>query len=228
MPPVVRFQGKRKDQMTGHYEQGDNSNTHFAILALWAARRHDLPVDDALLATYQRFAKTQYEDGGWGYDNRGTTSSMTCVGLLGLAMGQALAPDLVDPDPKKAKENADKSFRKDPVVQKAFQRLAKYIGDPSDAKQEIMTDDVYFLWSLERVAMLHDVETIGGKDWYGWGLMQILPHQHPLGAWASAVGDGGINAHIKTCFALLFLKRSNLVYDLRETIRLRSGFRPER
>ena len=28
--------------------------------------------------------------------------------------------------------------------------------------------EMYFLWSVERVAMLYDLKTIGGRDWYAW------------------------------------------------------------
>src|SRR5262249_21703128 len=45
----------------------DSSNTQFAILALWVARRHGLPVDGALLAAEKRFRATVTPDGGWNY-----------------------------------------------------------------------------------------------------------------------------------------------------------------
>ncbi|HMC89288.1 MAG TPA: hypothetical protein VKI17_07055, partial [Gemmataceae bacterium] len=46
---------------------GDNSNTQFAIIALWAARRQGVPVDKALANAATRFRTTQHPDGGWGY-----------------------------------------------------------------------------------------------------------------------------------------------------------------
>src|SRR5262245_17718069 len=46
---------------------GDNSNTQFAVLGLWVARRHGLPVDDALARTDAYFRRTQNSDGGWAY-----------------------------------------------------------------------------------------------------------------------------------------------------------------
>src|SRR5205814_1064799 len=81
---------------------GDNSNTQFAVLALWAARRHGIPVENALSRTTLRFRNSQNGDGGWGYRPEGSgltaglgfggsTPSMICAGLLGVALGHGLA-----------------------------------------------------------------------------------------------------------------------------------------
>jgi hypothetical protein len=86
----------------------DNSNTQFAVLALWVARRYGLPVDDALGETEKRFRRSQDPGGGWGYQSGGTmsigrpppsavmagvgpwyiqpTPAMTCAGLLGMGL----------------------------------------------------------------------------------------------------------------------------------------------
>ena len=45
----------------------DNSNTQFAALGLWVARRHGLPVDKALARLDRRFRASQSADGGWAY-----------------------------------------------------------------------------------------------------------------------------------------------------------------
>lgn len=65
----------------------DNSNTQFAILGLWAARKHGVPVEEAFDLIQQRFLHTQCSNGGWPYAGRGIpgSPSMTCAGLLGLA-----------------------------------------------------------------------------------------------------------------------------------------------
>ena len=44
----------------GAARSDDNSNTQFAMLALWAARRHDVPVEVALGLVEQRFRATQH------------------------------------------------------------------------------------------------------------------------------------------------------------------------
>lgn len=73
----------------------DNSNTQFAVLALWLARKHGVPVDTALDLVERRFLLTQTRTGGWPYTGPTVTSagaiiaegspSMICAGLLGLA-----------------------------------------------------------------------------------------------------------------------------------------------
>src|SRR5206468_2612465 len=68
----------------------DNSNTQFAILGLWVAQRHGLPVAKALARVEARFRNSQNFDGGWGYtpgNGVGSSTAMTCAGLLGLAVG---------------------------------------------------------------------------------------------------------------------------------------------
>ncbi len=87
---------KTQELLTG---TTDNSNSQFAILALWAARRHDLPMDRTLYLMAQRYRLTQNADGGWGYHQIAATAPpMTAVGLLGLAVGVGLAEDRTPPD----------------------------------------------------------------------------------------------------------------------------------
>jgi hypothetical protein len=80
-------------------------------------------------------------------------------------------------------------------------------------------ENLYFLWSVERVAMLYNLKTIGGKDWYDWGAQLLVQNQLAEGSWRSKQYHGSAPI-IDTCFALLFLKRSNLVQDLTDNLRL--------
>ena len=69
--------------------------------------------------------------------------------------------------------------------------------------------DLYFLWSLERMTVIYDLKKVGDVDWHEWGTDIILEHQEEDGSWQErfpGVPD--------TCFALLFLRRANLVKDL--------------
>ena len=211
--PVVGVNASKGKQKAKH-GGGDNSNTQFALLGLWAARRHDVPTEYSLLLGKQRFDISQNKEGGWGYlMGQPSTKTMTCVGLIGLAMGHgALAGD-------------GKATSQDPAIQDGLRALSKHIGTPSkDPNAKPPMENMYFLWSLERVAMLYDLKTIGGKDWYGWGAQILLPNQHADGHWLGS-NYPGHTPHLDTCFALLFLKRSNLVPDLTENLRLRMVIR---
>ena len=58
MLPVVQNQGRGKGNHQlrfGPGGGGDNSNTQFALLALWAARRHAIPSDSAILSRLSAF-----------------------------------------------------------------------------------------------------------------------------------------------------------------------------
>lgn len=183
--------------------EGDNSNTQFAILGVWAARRHGVPVGQSLGLIDARFRGSQNDDGSWGYHGKESSNldSMTCAGLLGLAVGrgrlqeQTLAPD--------------------PAMERGLAYLGKRIGELPGVSGRGNTivgakslGDLYFLWAVERVGMIHNLKTIAGKDWYAWGVPLIVDHQNPDGSWNS--GHGPI---ADTCFALLFLKRVNLLRD---------------
>jgi hypothetical protein len=220
--PVVRRSVTPKLPLTP--SASDNSNTQFALLALWTARRHGVPVDAALLAADERFRGLQQAHGKWGYDlnqpphNYG---SMTAVGLIGLAVGLGVKAEWQPAVAKRAKADPD-----DPVIRKGLEQLAAYIGTPVKGPDEPGPPgkDLYFMWALERTAMLYGLDTISGKDWYGWGAQLLLAKQQEDGSWF----NGGYPFSAKpldTCFALLFLKRSNLVRDLTEKLRLHMPIR---
>lgn len=83
-----------------------NSNTQFAILGLWTARKHGVPVGPSFNLVVHRFRRSQATDGGWAYAfiNGGGNASapaMTCCGLIGLAVGYALGIDAADPNNNK-------------------------------------------------------------------------------------------------------------------------------
>ncbi len=136
---------------------------------------------------------------------------MTCVGLLCLAMGQGAVPTVTDPGVKNKLAN--------PAIQKALDTLGKSVGSPSPANARPPMENLYLLWSVERVAVLYDLKTIGGKDWYGWGAQILLANQRVDGNWTNG-GYTGAADPLDTSFALLFLKRANLVQDLTENLRL--------
>ena len=211
MLPVVALNWAKGNVNVQRGWNEDNSNTQFALMGLWAARRHEVPTEFSLLLSKQRFVKSQNNGGGWGYRvGIGSSDAMTCVGLLGLAMGHGVLP-----------EAAGKGKLADPTIQAGLTALGQYIGTPSkEPNARPPMQNLYFLWSVERVAMLYDLKTIGGKDWYGWGAQTLLPNQFADGHWNCNRQYHGAADHTDTCFALLFLKRSNLVPDLTENLRL--------
>jgi hypothetical protein len=193
----------------------DNSNTQFATLALWVGRRYGFPIEAALTRIDARFRLTQNLDGGWAYQSTPgevpsrdrSTATMTAAGLLGLAVAHGVAAER-----KEGKERPDPA--KDRSLRAALVALGTAIGHPVGklgAPVPIAGGrSYYFLWSLERVAVALDLETIGNKNWYQWGAEILVANQRPDGAWHGEYPMGGVD----TCFALLFLRRSNLSRDL--------------
>lgn len=212
--PVPEAKGKKP---TRKMEGADNSNTQFALLALWRASKHDLPLSFTFALAEQRF-RTLQTRAGWPYyfGSSRCNGSMTCVGLLGLAIGRGSRTT----DGAKRGEKAE-----DEAISTGLQALSAYMKDPFDDKSlgAILgpkgTPNFYFLWSVERVGVLCSLKTIGGRDWHRWGLETILPAQRKDGSWVGR-GSGGFPV-VDTCFALLFLKRSDLLPDLRERLQQR-------
>jgi hypothetical protein len=197
---------KRNDPIVG---TTDNSNTHFAMLAVWAARKHEVPVERPLTLLANRYRTSQGVDGTWGYDyarnGGGGSPSITCVALLGLAIGHVVDPDLaVRPE-------------QDPQVFKAFAWLSGRVGQPAGTTVNRPTPKsaggLYYMWAMERIAVLYDVRSLDKKDWYLWGAEILLSHQRPQGNWEDA-GQHVEHPALSTALALLFLKRANLTPDL--------------
>jgi hypothetical protein len=197
-------------------DHSDNSNTQFAILGVWVASRHGVPTERALIQVARRFRATQGPQGGWIYPyampGMDGSPAMTGAGLLGLAVGLGTArSENVAPDDKATPPH-------DVAVEKGLRYLAREIGQPLglNAPRPALgrgPTNLYFLWTLERVAVLFNLRQIDGKDWYRWGAEVVVGAQGQDGDWQTG-GYPGSLPPIDTSFALLFLRRANLVQDL--------------
>jgi hypothetical protein len=195
-------------------DRSDNSNTQFAILGVWAASRHGLPMDTALAHIARRFRLSQHPNGSWSYNmwSNDERPSMTGVGLLGLAVGLGLtaAPD--------SPRDSGQAPPRNPAVEKGLSNLALSIGNALGWKAPGRGRgrggiNLYFLWTVERVGVLFNLKEIDGKDWYRWGAELLVDSQNDDGSW-SVGGYHGATPTVDTCLALLFLKRANPVHDL--------------
>jgi len=201
---LVPPRGKGLDEKGPLGGVGDNSNTQFAVLGLWAARRHGVDVVKAFTRVEERFRKSQGTDGGWGYvPGLPSTPSMTCAGLQTLAMSHGLAREL-----EKQGGKAPPALAKDRALRSGLLALGTVVGN-NPGKGQGMTRGHYFLWSVERLAVALGLETIGNRNWHAWGAQLLLASQAADGAWWGEHGPD-----IDTCFALLFLRRVNLTKDL--------------
>lgn len=215
LPPKLRRIVEQQDNFVQVGFGGDNSNTQFALLALWVAQRQGLPAQPSLARVDRYFRGIQNPDGSWGYSGRSKQwrDSMTCAGLLGLAVGRSVL--------KKPRADGKETPEKDEAITNGFRYLAQSIETPEPVVRDgggfIGADahgDLYYLWSLERVAMVYDLSVIGGKDWYAWASQEIVKAQRPGGSW-----EEGLPGAVDTSFALLILKRVNVAKDLTSNIK---------
>ncbi len=196
---------KREHEVVG--QTTDNSNTQFAILALWAAQRHQVPLKRTLALVVRRFYLSQAADGSWTYayvpgGGANDRPAMNCVGLLGLAVGLGLT-DGQDANPAIP----------DARILKGFVAMSPRVGTPKGRMVNLPQPNLYELWSIERVAVLYNLSTIAGKDWYRWGAEALVANQNSPGFWTNG-GYPGSSLTTDTCLALLFLKKANLASDL--------------
>jgi hypothetical protein len=196
VPPIVHAAPQPKRAILS----GDHSNTQFALLGLWVARRHGAPVGAALNRAAQYFLEIQHDDGSWAYWNTGDHSrpSMTCVGLVSLAMAN--------------RAMSGEGHYAAPVA-KALRFLGGVLDSTSPERGEAPQVEggypTYFLWSLERTAVIYDLRTVGNVEWYPWAAEWLVSVQQADGSW-----QDGLGKPVATCLALLVLKRSNVTLDL--------------
>ncbi len=198
-------------------DTSDNSNTQFALLALWVAQRHGVPANRSMRMIVRRFQSSQNPDGSWGYGylfggGLRERPAMTCVGLLGLAVGLGIAPQ--------ARAANDQKPADLDRIRAGFTALNKSVGKPAGKWRNQPLTDLYFLWSVERLGVLYSLPTIGENDWYRWGAEMLIANQQKRGYWTGG-GYTGSTSTLDTCLALLFLKRANFVPDLTAKLRLK-------
>jgi VWFA-related protein len=192
---------------------GDNSNTQFALLGIWAAGRHGFDSNAALEAIDSHFRSSRNSDGRWGYvPGDGGKNAMTCAGLMGLAIAAA-RPALAERQTARARGAAL-------VADDAFSSALRAVG--RDARAIGPGSDIYYLWSLERVCVALGLRELDGIDWYAAGARELLRRQNSDGGWP----DDRWGELPNTCLALLFLRKANLAFELDRVLKLPGAARP--
>ncbi len=193
---------------------GDNSNTQFALLGIWAAGRHGFDSNDALEAIDGHFRGTQSFPGRWGYKpGMQGANAMTCAGLMGLAIGAAR--------PKEAERLSARARGAALAADPVFAGALKCVSE--DALEISEESDIYYLWSLERVCVALGLRQLAGFDWYAAGARVLVASQHKDGNWPEQRWGSLPN----TCLALLFLRKANLAFELDHVLKLPGARRPE-
>jgi hypothetical protein len=174
---------------------GDNSNTQFAVVAIWAA--YSLAEFDVPETTWKRirhlYESTQAKNGGWGYGGRAGehgTPAMTCAGLCGYVYASAALDD---------SRAALRKARTSRIAVKAFDSLLRALG-PSHHRSP------YVLYGLERAGTIMNAEI---NKWYTPAARTVVLRQHSSGGWGMQ-GTRPKAYPYDTSLVLLFLSRSTL------------------
>lgn len=190
---------------------GDNSNSQFALLALYEAERIGVQVNAQTWQSAQRYwRQCQNPDGSWGY-TRGArgSGSMTTAGITSLVI---TADRLGEPDALVEGQRilpCQRNGRGDNPVERAVQWLANNFSVEENPAAPGSPWLLYYLYGLERVGRLTNRRFIGKHDWYreGADYLVIRARGGPLSDhW---VGRGMIerDPRLGTAFALLFLSK---------------------
>jgi len=190
----------------------DNSNSQFALLALYEAERVGVQVE----ARVWRLAKLYWEDcqnpdGSWGYRKQMPgTGSMTCAGITSMVIANDMVHQSnaqVDGDRILCCQEA--SDEGDDRVVRALQWLGKNFSvthNPGGAPQTWL---LYYLYGLERVGRMTAHRFIGGHDWYREGARHLIEMRSTVAAAAGWQGKGfeEKDKNVATSFAMLFLAK---------------------
>ena len=212
----------------------DLSSTQLALLALFAAQRVGVRVDDKVWEDALSFTLDQQEtDGpevtykdpvdpsrvrkaharGFAYikgrekpDEGKATGGMTACGIANLEMCRFV---LSDGGEKRDAWNARPEAEK--VQQAIYDGIAwieKYwspFNNPHKRSENVY--HVYWLYALERAMDLLNLKLVGSHGWYSEMGQMLLNRQERDGHWDSHSTHGPRDT-LDTCFALLFLKRA--------------------
>ncbi|TAJ08077.1 MAG: hypothetical protein EPO68_15855 [Planctomycetota bacterium] len=204
----------------GVHDKADLSCTQYAALALRACQSAGLDVPkeawlrcidaaDAFLGPVERLNTTgatkgaRQEAAGFRYlVEREPTGSMTAAGICVMKLARNGLADRLPQQPN------DKSRR-------GIELGLAWLGSRFDVNADVGGDKawhLYFLYGIERVGGLLEIDRIGASAWYEDGAEWLVKRQNGDGSWR-APEAGGDPAHVRqsesdTCFALLFLKRA--------------------
>jgi hypothetical protein len=192
---------------------GDNSNTQYALLGLYAAKLAGAKIDDSVWTAIQDFytrtqAKPTQTTGYWSYHNVvniGDTApsfTMTVAGVCGLyiaGMGREKSPQDLDDATGVARKCG--VYDENGAIARGMNWIATNFG--WDKPKSMF----YNFYGIERLGRVSGERFVGKFDWYRQGCEELVKRQLPDGSFTG--GKGGIDAAgvIPSAFALLFLSK---------------------
>jgi hypothetical protein len=203
-------QAQQKSDGGWAYDQNpglsDESNSQFAVLALWEASKLGLEIPEETLRRSRKYWLDKMSPAGtWGYRNeRSPRGSMTCAGIASLVILEDAASSLDaavvgDQIVCCGAGNTDRPYN----PQLSLDWLANNFSvNDNPGFGEWYT---YYLYALERVGRLTGQRFIGDHDWYREGAQAILRRRNPVGG--SMPATSAESEAAATAMALLFLSK---------------------
>jgi hypothetical protein len=188
-------------------ESGDNSNAQYAALGLRACHDAGVKVQEGVLLlamNWWRQSQQRGKDngyggmGGWTYKTD-AGKPVLCSMTAG-AVGSLILYDYM----------LGREWKKDAAVMAGMAWLTVNFTVTENKGRPTPGDwHHYYLYAMERMAILYGTEKLGRHEWYPEGAKVLLESQRENGSWDGAHSYAPL-AHDEwsTCFAILFLKRA--------------------
>ncbi|MEN6450168.1 MAG: DUF4159 domain-containing protein [Thermoguttaceae bacterium] len=197
---------------------GDNSNSQFALLALYEAERAGVPSSRRTWKLAQKYWEgCQNVDGSWSYRHGApATGSMTCAGISSLV----IAADRVQAaDARVVGDRIDCCMAHQSGEDTRIDNGIRWLGQHYSVSHNPVAGStwaLYYLYGLERAGRLTARRFIpiqdrrgpaGRADWYREGADWLIRQQDGLSGFWAGTGLGESQPLIGTSFALLFLSK---------------------
>jgi RNA polymerase sigma factor (sigma-70 family) len=184
---------------------GDNSNSQFALLGLFAASEAGVPVSPSVWeSAHAYWARTQKADGSWAYTRNSaiSTASMTCAGVSSLIISGIRRAEGEETLTDNVIQNCGRVARDRNLQAGIYWLTSHFRVDQNFGGGEQWR--LYYFDGLERAGRLAGIRFFGQHDWYRSGALELVLEQNkPGGFWQGALFEQ--NKVLATSFALLFL-----------------------
>ncbi len=184
----------------------DESNSQFAVLALWEASKIGIELPEELIAKSRKYWLDKMSpEGTWGYrGEKAPRGSMTCAGIASLVILEDTAASLdasVAGDKIQCCGAGSGERPYDPQLSLDWLARNFSVNDNPGYAEWYM----YYMYALERVGRLTGRRFIGDHDWYREGAEAILRRRNQIGGnMRPTAAESDVAA---TAMALLFLSK---------------------
>ena len=197
------------------FRSGDNSNTQFAVLALWEMAKRGVEIPKhTLQRAAEHFVRTPTAGGGYSYilnpekyRHPEQHPAMNATGLASLIILRDLLGEAAEGlfDGTKSPQ-CGKLGRYDKAIEHSYNRVVRDLGVTNGLIWLFggppFRRSGYYSYAIERIGVASGHKQIGDHDWYREGAWHFLRHQQKDGSWTV-----GYNPAVETSFAILFLAK---------------------